>query len=199
MYPKILTALTLAVLGTVVTHVGAAHAAPTNPTPARATTQTAAQTTNQTAPTLLQQNLLTLIKAGQAMEAETQVKQAEIEKKYQPKVAEAKTDAQKAAIQTQFLNEVIAYKSYQKQKFAAIKLTEPSVSNLRDQYIETLSSDIAAAQIVIANPKPTPDSKKKFAQQLTKSKNLTLAVRNGLDALMKKAGFKKQVLQPKTK
>lgn len=190
MHPKILTALTLAVLGT-----GAAHAAPTNSTPARATTQTA----NQTAPTLLQQNLLTLIKAGQAMEAETQVKQAEIEKKYQPKVAEAKTDAQKAAIQTQFLNEVIAYKSYQKQKFAAIKLTEPSVSNLRDQYIETLSSDIAAAQIVIANPKPTPDSKKKFAAQLTKSKNLTLAVRNGLDALMKKAGFKKQVLQPKTK
>ena len=195
MHPKILTALTLAVLGTVVAHIGAAHAAPTNSTPARA----AAQTTNQTAPTLLQQNLLTLIKAGQAMEAETQVKQAEIEKKYQPKVAEAKTDAQKAAIQTQFLNEVIAYKSYQKQKFAAIKLTEPSVSNLRDQYIETLSSDIAAAQIVIANPKPTPDSKKKFAAQLTKSKNLTLAVRNGLDALMKKAGFKKQVLQPKTK
>ena len=190
MHPKILTALTLAVLGT-----EAAHAAPTNPTPARAT----AQTVNQTAPTLLQQNLLTLIKAGQAMEVETQVKQAEIEKKYQPKVAEAKTDAQKAAIQTQFLNEVIAYKSYQKQKFAAIKLTEPSVSNLRDQYIETLSSDIAAAQIVIANPKPTPDSKKKFAAQLTKSKNLTLAVRNGLDALMKKAGFKKQVLQPKTK
>ncbi|MBW4010006.1 hypothetical protein HG532_08210 [Moraxella osloensis] len=195
MHPKILTALTLAVLGSVVTHVGAAHAAPTNPTPARAATQT----TNQTAPTLLQQNLLTLIKAGQAMEAETQVKQAEIEKKYQPKVAEAKTDAQKAAIQTQFLNEVIAYKSYQKQKFAAIKLTEPSVSNLRDQYIETLSSDIAAAQIVIANPKPTPDSKKKFAEQLTKSKNLTLAVRNGLETLMKKAGFKKQVLQPKTK
>ena len=195
MHPKILTALTLAVLGTVVAHAGVAHAAPTNPTPARATSQT----TNQTAPTLLQQNLLTLIKAGQAMEAETQVKQAEIEKKYQPKVAEAKTDAQKAAIQTQFLNEVIAYKSYQKQKFAAIKLTEPSVSNLRDQYIETLSSDIAAAQIVIANPKPTPDSKKKFAEQLTKSKNLTLAVRNGLDALMKKAGFKKQVLQPKTK
>lgn len=191
MHPKILTALTLAVLGSVVTHVGAAHAAPTNPTPARAA--------NQTAPTLLQQNLLTLIKAGQAMEAETQVKQAEIEKKYQPKVAEAKTDAQKAAIQTQFLNEVIAYKSYQKQKFAAIKLTEPSVSNLRDQYIETLSSDIAAAQIVIANPKPTPDSKKKFAEQLTKSKNLTLAVRNGLETLMKKAGFKKQVLQPKTK
>lgn len=190
MHPKILTALTLAVLGTVV-----AHAAPTNSTPTRA----AAQTANQTAPTLLQQNLLTLIKAGQAMEAETQVKQAEIEKKYQPKVAEAKTDAQKAAIQTQFLNEVIAYKSYQKQKFAAIKLTEPSVSNLRDKYIETLSSDIAAAQIVIANPKPTPDSKKKFAEQLTKSKNLTLAVRNGLDALMKKAGFKKQVLQPKTK
>lgn len=199
MHPKILTALTLAVLGTVVAHVGAVHAAPTNPTPARATTQTAAQTANQTAPTLLQQNLLTLIKAGQAMEAETQVKQAEIEKKYQPKVAEAKTDAQKAAIQTQFLNEVIAYKSYQKQKFAAIKLTEPSVSNLRDQYIETLSSDIAAAQIVIANPKPTSDSKKKFAEQLTKSKNLTLAVRNGLDALMKKAGFKKQVLQSKTK
>lgn len=195
MHPKILTALTLAVLGSVVAHVGAAHAAPTNPTPARATTQT----TNQTAPTLLQQNLLTLIKAGQAMEAETQVKQAEIEKKYQPKVAEAKTDAQKAAIQTQFLNEVIAYKSYQKQKFAAIKLTEPSVSNLRDQYIETLSSDIAAAQIVIANPKPTPDSKKKFAAQLTKSKNLTLAVRNGLETLMKKAGFKKQVLPPKTK
>lgn len=195
MHPKMLTALTLAVLGSVVTHVGAAHAAPTNPTPARATSQT----TNQTAPTLLQQNLLTLIKAGQAMEAETQVKQAEIEKKYQPKVAEAKTDAQKAAIQTQFLNEVIAYKSYQKQKFAAIKLTEPSVSNLRDQYIETLNSDIAAAQIVIANPKPTADSKKKFAEQLTKSKNLTLAVRNGLDALMKKAGFKKQVLQPKTK
>ncbi len=194
MHPKILTALTLAVLGT-----EAAHAAPTNPTPARATTQTDAQTANQTAPTLLQQNLLTLIKAGQAMEAETQVKQAEIEKKYQPKVAEAKTDAQKAAIQTQFLNEVIAYKSYEKQKFAAIKLTEPSVSNLRDQYIETLNSDIAAAQIVIANPKPTPDSKKKFAEQLTKSKNLTLAVRNGLDALMKKAGFKKQVLQPKTK
>nr|WP_312275970.1 hypothetical protein [Moraxella sp. CTOTU46711] len=190
MHPKILTALTLAVLGT-----GAAHAAPTNPTPTRA----AAQTANQTAPTVLQQNLLTLIKAGQAMEAETQVKQAEIEKKYQPKVAEAKTDAQKAAIQTQFLNEVIAYKSYQKQKFAAIKLTEPSVSNLRDQYIETLSSDIAAAQIVIANPKPTPDSKKKFAEQLTKSKNLTLAVRNGLETLMKKAGFKKQVLQPKTK
>ena len=190
MHPKILTALTFAVLGT-----GGAHAATTNSIPARATTQT----TNQTAPTLLQQNLLTLIKAGQAMEAETQVKQAEIEKKYQPKVAEAKTDAQKAAIQTQFLNEVIAYKSYQKQKFAAIKLTEPSVSNLRDQYIETLSSDIAAAQIVIANPKPTPDSKKKFAAQLTKSKNLTLAVRNGLDALMKKAGFKKQVLQPKTK
>jgi len=199
MHPKILTALTLAVLGTVVTHVGAAHAAPINSTPTRATNQTAAQTANQTAPTLLQQNLLTLIKAGQAMEAETQVKQAEIEKKYQPKVAEAKTDAQKAAIQTQFLNEVIAYKSYQKQKFAAIKLTEPSVSNLRDQYIETLSSDIAAAQIVIANPKPTLDSKKKFAEQLTKSKNLTLAVRNGLDALMKKAGFKKQVLQPKTK
>lgn len=195
MHPKILTALTLVVLGTVVANAGVAHAAPTNPTPARATSQT----TNQTAPTLLQQNLLTLIKAGQAMEAETQVKQAEIEKKYQPKVAEAKTDAQKAAIQTQFLNEVIAYKSYQKQKFAAIKLTEPSVSNLRDQYIETLSSDIAAAQIVIANPKPTPDSKKKFAEQLTKSKNLTLAVRNGLDALMKKAGFKKQVLQPKTK
>ena len=195
MHPKILTALTLAVLGTVVAHIGAAHAAPTNPTPARATAQAA----NQTAPTVLQQNLLTLIKAGPAMEAETQVKQAEIEKKYQPKVAEAKTDAQKAAIQTQFLNEVIAYKSYQKQKFAAIKLTEPSVSNLRDQYIETLSSDIAAAQIVIANPKPTPDSKKKFAEQLTKSKNLTLAVRNGLDALMKKAGFKKQVLQPKTK
>lgn len=195
MHPKILTALTLAVLGTVVAHVGAAHAAPTNPTPTRAATQT----TNQTAPTLLQQNLLTLIKAGQAMEAETQVKQAEIEKKYQPKVAEAKTDAQKAAIQTQFLNEVIAYKSYQKQKFAAIKLTDPSVSNLRDQYIETLSSDIAAAQIVIANPKPTPDSKKKFAEQLTKSKNLTLAVRNGLETLMKKAGFKKQVLQPKTK
>lgn len=195
MHSKTLTALTLAVLGTVVAHAGAAHAAPTNPTPARATTQT----TNQTAPTLLQQNLLTLIKAGQAMEAETQVKQAEIEKKYQPKVAEAKTDAQKAAIQTQFLNEVIAYKSYQKQKFAAIKLTEPSVSNLRDQYIETLSSDIAAAQIVIANPKPTPDSKKKFAAQLTKSKNLTLAVRNGLETLMKKAGFKKQVLQPKTK
>ena len=72
MHPKILTALTLAVLGT-----GAAHAAPTNSTPARA----AAQTANQTAPTLLQQNLLTLIKAGQAMEAETQVKQAEIEKK----------------------------------------------------------------------------------------------------------------------
>ncbi|MBD3727817.1 MAG: hypothetical protein IE936_12235 [Moraxella osloensis] len=190
MHPKILTALTLAVLGT-----GAAHAAPTNSTPARA----AAQTANQTAPTLLQQNLLTLIKAGQAMEAETQVKQAEIEKKYQPKVAEAKTDAQKAAIQTQFLTDVIAYKSYQKQKFAAIKLTEPSVSNLRDQYIETLSSDIAAAQIVIANPKPTADSKKKFAAQLTKSKNLTLAVRNGLDALMKKAGFKKQVLQSKTK
>ena len=190
MHPKILTALTLAVLGT-----GAAHAAPINSTPARA----AAQTTNQTAPTLLQQNLLTLIKAGQAMEAETQVKQAEIEKKYQPKVAEAKTDAQKAAIQTQFLNEVIAYKSYQKQKFAAIKLTEPSVSNLRDQYIETLNSDIAAAQIVIANPKPTADSKKKFAEQLTKSKNLTLAVRNGLETLMKKAGFKKQVLQPKTK
>jgi|GEM_PF-1047639 len=195
MHPKILTALTLAVLGTVVAHIGAAYAAPTNPTPTRATTQT----TNQTAPTLLQQNLLTLIKAGQAMEAETQVKQAEIEKKYKPKVAEAKTDAQKAAIQTQFLNEVIAYKSYQKQKFAAIKLTEPSVSNLRDQYIETLSSDIAAAQIVIANPKPTPDSKKKFAEQLTKSKNLTLAVRNGLETLMKKAGFKKQVLQPKTK
>lgn len=195
MHPKILTALTLVVLGTVVANAGVAHAAPTNPTPARATSQT----TNQTAPTLLQQNLLTLIKAGQAMEAETQVKQAEIEKKYQPKVAEAKTDAQKAAIQTQFLNEVIAYKSYQKQKFAAIKLTEPSVSNLRDQYIETLSSDIAAAQIVIANPKPTPDSKKKFAEQLTKSKNLTLAVRNGLDALMKKAGFKKQVLQSKTK
>lgn len=194
MHPKILTALTLAVLGT-----GATHAAPTNSTPARAITQTAAQTTNQTAPTLLQQNLLTLIKAGQAMEAETQVKQAEIEKKYQPKVAEAKTDAQKAAIQTQFLNEVIAYKSYQKQKFAAIKLTEPSVSNLRDKYIETLSSDIAAAQIVIANPKPTPDSKKKFAEQLTKSKNLTLAVRNGLETLMKKAGFTKQVLQPKTK
>ncbi len=194
MHPKILTALTLAVLGSVVTHVGAAHAAPTNSTPARATTQT----TNQ-APTLLQQNLLTLIKAGQAMEAETQVKQAEIEKKYQPKVAEAKTDAQKAAIQTQFLNEVIAYKSYQKQKFAAIKLTEPSVSNLRDKYIETLSSDITAAQIVIANPKPTPDSKKKFAEQLTKSKNLTLAVRNGLESLMKKAGFKKQVLPPKTK
>jgi len=190
MHPKILTALTLAVLGT-----GAAHAAPTNSTPARATTQT----TNQTAPTLLQQNLLTLIKAGQAMEAETQVKQAEIEKKYQPKVAEAKTDAQKAAIQTQFLNEVIAYKSYQKQKFAAIKLTEPSVSNLRDQYIETLSSDIAAAQIVIANPKPTPDSKKKFAEQFTKSKNLTLAVRNGLETLMRKAGFKKQATQPKTK
>lgn len=195
MHPKILTALTLVVLGTVVANAGVAHAAPTNPTPARATSQT----TNQTAPTLLQQNLLTLIKAGQAMEAETQVKQAEIEKKYQPKVAEAKTDAQKAAIQTQFLNEVIAYKSYQKQKFAAIKLTEPSVSNLRDQYIETLSSDIAAAQIVIANPKPTADSKKKFAEQLTKSKNLTLAVRNGLDALMKKAGFKKQVLQSKTK
>ena len=195
MHPKILTALTLSVLGTVVAHIGAAHAAPTNSTPARA----AAQTTNQTAPTLLQQNLLTLIKAGQAMEAETQVKQAEIGKKYQPKVAEAKTDAQKAAIQTQFLNEVIAYKSYQKQKFAAIKLTEPSVSNLRDQYIETLSSDIAAAQIVIANPKPTPDSKKKFAEQLTKSKNLTLAVRNGLETLMKKAGFKKHVLQPKTK
>lgn len=94
---------------------------------------------------------------------------------------------------------MIAYKSYQKQKFAAIKLTEPSVSNLRDQYIETLNSDIAAAQIVIANPKPTPDSKKKFAAQLTKSKNLTLAVRNGLETLMKKAGFKKQVLQPKTK
>lgn len=72
MHPKMLTALTLAVLGSVVTHVGAAHAAPTNPTPARAA--------NQTAPTLLQQNLLTLIKAGQAMEAETQVKQAEIEK-----------------------------------------------------------------------------------------------------------------------
>lgn len=195
MHPKILTALTLAVLGTVVAHASVAHAAPTNSTPARATTQTV----NQTAPTLLQQNLLTLIKAGQAMEAETQVKQAEIEKKYQPKVAEAKTDAQKAAIQTQFLNEVIAYKSYQKQKFAVIKLTEPSVSNLRDQYIETLSSDIAAAQIVIANPKPTPDSKKKFAEQLTKSKNLTLAVRNGLETLMKKAGFKKQVLQPKTK
>lgn len=61
MHPEILTALTLAVLAT-----GAAHAAPTNSTPARATTQT----TNQ-APTLLQQNLLTLIKAGQAMEAET--------------------------------------------------------------------------------------------------------------------------------
>ena len=195
MHPKILKALTLAVLATVVAHAGVAHAAPTNPTPARATSQTA----NQTAPTLLQQNLLTLIKAGQAMEAETQVKQAEIEKKYQPKVAEAKTDDQKAAIQTQFLNEVIAYKSYQKQKFAAIKLTEPSVSNLRDKYIETLNSDIAAAQIVIANPKPTPDSKKKFAEQLTKSKNLTLAVRNGLDALMRKAGFKKQVLQSKTK
>ena len=45
MHPKILTALTLAVLGSVVTHVGAAHAAPTNPTPARAA--------NQTAPTLL--------------------------------------------------------------------------------------------------------------------------------------------------
>lgn len=195
MHSKILTALTLAVLGTVVAHIGAAHAVPTNSTPARA----AAQTTNQTAPTPLQQNLLTLIKAGQAMEAETQVKQAEIEKKYQPKVAEAKTDAQKAAIQTQFLNEVIAYKSYQKQKFAAIKLTEPSVSNLRDQYIETLSSDIAAARIVIANPKPTPDSKKKFAAQLTKSKNLTLAMRNGLETLMKKAGFKKQVLQPETK
>ena len=90
MHPKILTALTLVVLGTVVANAGVAHAAPTNPTPARATSQT----TNQTAPTLLQQNLLTLIKAGQAMEAETQVKQAEIEKKYQPKVAEAKTDAQ---------------------------------------------------------------------------------------------------------
>lgn len=194
MHPKIITALTLAVLGTGAAHVGVAHAAPTNPTPTGAAAQTA-----KAAPTLLQQNLLNLIKAGQAMEAETQVKQAEIEKKYQPKVAEAKTDAQKAAIQTQFLNEVIAYKSYQKQKFAAIKLTEPSVSNLRDQYIETLSSDIAAAQIVIANPKPTPDSKKKFAEQLTKSKNLTLAVRNGLETLMKKAGFKKQVLQPKTK
>lgn len=71
MHPKILTALTLAVLTT-----GVAHAAPTNPTPTRA----AAQTANQTAPTVLQQNLLTLIKAGQAMEAETQVKQAEIEK-----------------------------------------------------------------------------------------------------------------------
>lgn len=51
MHPKIITALTLVLLGR-----GAAHAAPTNSTPAR----TAAQTTNQTAPTPLQQNLLTL-------------------------------------------------------------------------------------------------------------------------------------------
>ena len=83
MHPKIITALTLVLLGT-----GAAHAAPTNSTPARA----AAQTTNQTAPTPLQQNLLTLIKAGQAMEAETQVKQAEIEKKYQPKHVQPSSD-----------------------------------------------------------------------------------------------------------
>lgn len=36
MHSKILTALTLAVLGTVVAHIGAAHAAPTNSTPTRA-------------------------------------------------------------------------------------------------------------------------------------------------------------------
>lgn len=188
MHTKFLTGLTMAVLGASI-----AHAAPTT------SSTTAAQASSQTAPTVLQQNLMTLIKAGQAMEAETKVKQAEIEKKYQPKVADAKTDEQKAALQGQFLNDVITYKTYQKQKFAAVKLTDPRVANLRDKYIETLNSDIAAAQIVIANPKPTAESKKKFVDQITKSENLTVEVHNGLEALMKEAGFKKQVLQPKTK
>lgn len=187
MHTKMLTGLIFALLGASI-----AHAAPT-------TTTTTTSAATQTAPTLLQQNLMTLVKAGQAMEAETKVKQAEIEKKYQPKAADAKTDAQKMALQSQFLTDVIAYKTYQKQKFAGIKLTEPRVATLRDKYIETLNSDIAAAQIVIANPKPTPESKKKFVDQITKSENLTVEVHNSLESLMKEAGFKKQVLQPKAK
>lgn len=160
---------------------------------AKPVTATSASPTKNT---LLQQDLVTLIQAGQAMEMATRVKQDEMEKTYQPKVEQAKTAEQQKVLQKQFLKDVVAFKTLQKQKFAAVKLSEPRVMNLRNKVVETFDSDIAAAQIVIDNPTPTPETQKRFVEAITKSENLTQEVHDGLETLMKEAGMSKGALKP---
>ena len=147
--------------------------------------------------TVLRQDLLTLIKAGQAIEAETKPKQLELEKKYQPQVAQAKTDEQKQALQTQFLTDVVAFKTSQKQQLLALSFTEPRVANLRNKVVATLDSDIAAAQVVINNPIPTADSQKKFTAAINQSKTLTKETHDSFASLMTEAGLNKNSLTPK--
>lgn len=187
---KLLTLITLSVLG--VTSLTASTLSF-----ADASRPVAAAAVNDAKNTLLRQDLITLIKTGQAIEAETKPKQLELEKKYQPQLAQAKTDAQKQALQSQFLSDIVAFKTAQKQKMLAVKLSEPRVASLRDKVVATLDSDIAAAQVVIDTPTPTPESQKKFVTAITQSKSLTQQTHASFTSLMAEAGLTKDSLKAK--
>lgn len=148
-----------------------------------------ATTPSQTANSPLQQNLLALIQTGKQLQSEARIKQNTMTAQFKTKAEQAKTPAQQQALQKEFLNDIIAFKTAQSQKLASLNLTEPRVKAVRDNMILSLNSDIKATKIVLANPTPTPATKQAFETEVKAMQQAHQQANTQLTNLMREAGL----------